>query len=104
MALWMPSWPLLPTCSGRLYDREDGTPVFGLEIGQTHVRDGETVFDQFARFTPERLSFFERNDTEVAYISDYKLFITNAQITGTLQLGQFRLDTAQGLAWIWMGG
>ena len=90
--------------SGLLEDREDGTPIFGLEIGQTTLQDGQTIFQQFARFAPDRLSFYDRNRTEVAYISDYKLFITNAQVTGTLQLGTFRLDTANGLAFCWMGG
>lgn len=91
--------------SGLLYEDEDGIPVYGLEIGQTNQVNGENVFDKFARFSAERLSFFDRNDTEVAYISDYKLYVTNAEITGGLWLsGRFKIYFNQGLAFQWMGG
>lgn len=78
-------------------------PIYGLEIGQTSMIDGVEVFDKFARFTSDRLSFYDKNDTEVAYISDYKLFITNAEITGTLKLGAYIIDTTNGLAFKWVG-
>lgn len=91
--------------SGLLYYADDGTPVYGLEIGQTNSVDGESVFDKFARFTSDRLSFFDRNDVEVAYISDYKLYITNAEVTGTLYLsGKFKIYYNNGLAFQWTGG
>lgn len=89
--------------SGLLYYDEDGVPVYGLEIGQQNVVDGEEVFDKFARFTSDRMSFYDQNDTEVAYISDYKLFITNAEVTGTLTLGGYRIDTSNGLTFKWVG-
>jgi len=84
--------------SGLLYYADSGAPVYGLEIGQTHSIDGMDTFDKFARFTSDRLSFYDRNDTEVAYISDYKLFITNAEVTGSLTLGVYKIDTSNGLA------
>ena len=90
--------------SGLLYYADDGVPVYGLEIGQTNTIDGEDTFDKFARFTSDRLSFYDQNDTEVAFISDYKLFITNAEISGSLILGQYKLDTSTGLAFKWVGG
>lgn len=91
--------------SGLLYEDENGVPVYGLEIGQTNSVDGETVFDKFARFAADRLSFFDRNDVEVAYISDYKLYITNAEITGTLMIaGKFKIYYNGGLAFQWIGG
>ena len=90
--------------SGLLYYADDGAPVYGLEIGQTNTIDGANTFDKFARFTSDRLSFYDQNDTEVAFISDYKLFITNAEISGSLILGQYKLDTANGLAFKWVGG
>lgn len=91
--------------SGLLYEDENGVPVYGLEIGQTNSVDGETVFDKFARFAADRLSFFDRNDIEVAYISDYKLYITNAEITGSLWLsGKFKIYYNCGLAFQWIGG
>lgn len=91
--------------SGLLYEDENGVPVYGLEIGQTNSVDGATVFDKFARFTADRLSFFDSNDVEVAYISDYKLYITNAEISGSLWLsGKFKIYYNGGLAFQWIGG
>lgn len=90
--------------SGLLYYADDGAPVYGLEIGQTNTIDGQKTFDKFARFTSDRLSFYDQNDTEVAFISDYKLFITNAEISGSLILGQYKIDTSNGLAFKWVGG
>lgn len=91
--------------SGLLDEKEDGTPIYGLEIGQTNSVDGINVFDKFARFTADRLSFFDSNDVEVAYISDYKLYITNAEISGSLWLsGRFKIYYNGGLAFQWIGG
>lgn len=75
--------------SGLLYTTDAGIPVYGLEIGQS-VRDevaGTEVFKKYARFTSEKLSFYDSNAVEVAYISDKKLFIKMAQITVSLQIG-----------------
>ena len=88
--------------SGLLYYNE-GLPVYGLEIGQKNTIDGEEVFNKFARFTSDRLSFYDQNDTEIAYISDYKLYITNAEVTGTLKLGGYLIDTTKGLSFKWVG-
>lgn len=75
--------------SGLLYYTDEGIPVYGLEIGQT-VEDGisgEMLFNKYARFTSEKLSFYDNNGTEVAYISDKKLYIRIAQITVAFQIG-----------------
>lgn len=90
--------------TGMISQEPDGTPVYGLEIGQTNEVGGQEVFNKYARFSSSRLSFYDQNDTEVAYISDYKLYITNVQITGTLKAGSFTLDTADGLAFRWEEG
>lgn len=84
------------THSGLLYYDEDGAPVYGFEIGQRNEVDGVEVFNKYARFTSDRLSFYDHNDTEVAYISDYKLYITHMEITGTAKFGAFLLDTTAG--------
>lgn len=90
--------------TGELYKDEKGLPVYGLEIGQrTTVNDVET-FDKYARFTSDRLSFYDKNGAEVAYFSDNKLYITQAEITGTLDLGGYRIETSNGLAFKWVGG
>ncbi len=88
--------------SGLLYYDENEVPIYGIEIGQTNDIDGIEVFNKFARFTSDRLSFYDKNDTEVAYISDYKLFITHLHVTGTFTLGRFESDTSNGLAIKWV--
>ena len=75
--------------SGHLTDDENGVPIYGLEVGQKNVIDGVETFNKFARFTADRLSFYDKNDNEVAYISDYKLYITHATISGSFALGGF---------------
>ena len=91
--------------SGVLDEKADGTPIYGLEIGQRNTVGGTDVFDKFARFTADRLSFYDSSDVEVAYISDYKLYITNAEITGSLWLsGRFKIYYKGGLAFQWIGG
>ena len=91
--------------TGLLGEEADGMPVYGLEIGQRNIVGGEDVFDKFARFTAGRLSFYDSSDVEVAYISDYKLYITNAEITGSLWLsGRFKIYYKGGLAFQWIGG
>lgn len=89
--------------SGLLYYDDNGAPVYGLEIGQTNTIGDEEVFNKFARVTADRMSFYDANGTEVAYVSDYKLFITNAEVTGTLKLGGFEVDTSEGIAFKWVG-
>lgn len=66
--------------TGLLYETEDALPVYGVEIGQ-QVSTGEAVvFRKFARLTAEKLSFYDENDTEVAYVSDCRLHITSADV------------------------
>ena len=92
--------------SGLLYYDESGAPVYGLEIGQRNEIDGEEVFNQFARFTAEKLSFFDSNGMEVAYISDKKLYITHVEVTGTFTQGGF-VDTTlpdKSVVTKWIGG
>lgn len=86
--------------SGIIEYAKDGEAIVGIEIGQTTTDNGTKKFDAFARFTANKLSFYDANSVEVAYISDYKLFITNAVISGTLQVGKFVLDASNGLALI----
>lgn len=78
--------------SGLLYYDDSGVPVYGLEVGQKTKMDGVEIFDKFARFTSDRLSFYDQNDNEVAYISDRKLYITHVEVKGTFRMGGF-MDT-----------
>ena len=76
--------------SGLLYYDDSGVPVYGVEVGQRTEIYGVEVFDKFARFTSDRLSFYDQNDNEVAYISDRKLYITHVEVTGTFKMSGFK--------------
>lgn len=89
--------------SGLIDEDKNGLPIYGIEVRQRNIVDGNEVFNKFARFTADRLSFYDKNGVEVAYISDYKLYITHAEVTGTLKLGGYRVDTTSGLAFKWVG-
>ena len=78
--------------AGVLDTDDNGVPVYGVEIGQRTEIDGVEVFDKFARFTSDRLSFFDQNDNEVAYISDRKLYINHVEIKSSFRMGGF-MDT-----------
>ena len=90
--------------SGLLDYDDSGVPIYGLEIGQRNTVDGEEIFNKYARFSADRLSFYDQNDTEVAYVSDYKLYITAAEVAGSLTLGKYEIDTSDGLTFRWIGG
>ena len=94
--------------SGLLYYDDSGVPVYGLEVGQRTEIDGAEVFDKYARFTSGRLSFYDSNGTEVAYIGDYKLYITNVEVKGSLRQGGYKdIITADGgvvTKWVGTGG
>lgn len=75
--------------SGLLDYDDEGIPVYGLEVGQRTEIDGEEVFNRYARFTASKLSFFDSNGIEVAYISDKKLYISHVEVTGTWAMGGF---------------
>ena len=92
--------------SGLLYYGDDGAPVYGLEIGQRTEIDGVETFNKYARFTSDRLSFFDSNDNEVAYISDKKQYITRVEITGSFSLGGFVETVLADLSVVtkWTGG
>lgn len=66
--------------TGLLYEDENGIGWYGVEIGQQSKVDGVEVFRKFARLISDRLSFYDQNDVEVAYVSDRKLYITSAQV------------------------
>jgi hypothetical protein len=92
--------------SGLLYYGEDGAPVYGLEIGQRNEIDGEEVFHKYARFTSSKLSFYDSNGIEVAYISDKRLYINHITVTGSFSQGGF-VDTVladNSVVTKWIGG
>lgn len=88
---------------------EGDTPIYGVAVGQnltTREVDGETVVEQNnfrAVFTARRLGFWQ-DDTEIAYLSDNRLYITDITVLSGLNVGQWRMDSTSGLAFQWMGG
>ena len=91
--------------SGLLDYNEDGSPIYGIEVGQKNTDEtGTETFNAYARFTAERLSFYDAYGNELAWVSGYKLFITHVEITGSLVGGGYEVDFSDGWAWKWIGG
>ena len=95
------------------YD-EHGVPILGVAIGQnlkstTVTVDGQTV-EQFdsaqscAFYTSEKVSF-RIGGNEVAYISNRKLYILDAEVTGSLTVGGWLMSHGiAGLTLRYIGG
>lgn len=70
-----------------LLDEAEG--IYGIEVGQRNVENGKETFDKYARFTANKLSFYDGNGNEVAYISDRTLYITHIEVIGSFKIGSF---------------
>lgn len=92
--------------SGHLYDDDEGVPIYGVEVGQETEKNGEKVFNQYARFTANKLSFFDSNGYEAAYISDKKLYIDNVEINISFTMGGFEdlVRRDKSIVTKWIGG
>lgn len=55
--------------------------VYGVEIGQQEGEGGVIHFRRYARLTAEKLSFYDNNEIEVAYISNRRLYVTAAEVS-----------------------
>lgn len=89
------------------YD-ENGNAIYGVAVGQTT----NGAYSKYAWFTSEKLSFFDSQGNEVAYIGsgsandkDTKcLYILGkAVFLGEMQIGGYKVDTSDGLAFTWIG-
>lgn len=97
-----------------IVDWEGTVPLFGIAIGQAIETDGTYTVDGVAYdvidkknflsiFTAKKLSFYQ-GETEVAYVSNEKLYITSANILGTIELGgKWRLEHGGGFSLKWIG-
>ena len=81
------------------YHKRLGKDVYGVAVGQTE----DNVYKKYAWFISEGLCLFDENGNEVAYISQHKLYITDAVFLGTVQFGGYKVDTTDGLAFTWIG-
>ena len=88
--------------TGEIGKDADGNPIIGVEIRQKTERDGVETYDKCAQFTSGKLSFYE-NDVKVAWLSGYKLCVTNAEIENSMTLGGFVFEKDRGLALKWVG-
>lgn len=79
---------------------KQGQDAYGVSVGET---DDSGVYKSYAWFTSDRLSFFDESDNEVAYISEQRLYITDAIFLGTVLFGKYQMDTSDGLAFTWIG-
>ena len=84
-------------------------PVYGVAVGQnltTTETDGKKVVDQNnfrAVFTAQKLSFWQ-DSTEIAYVSNNRLYITNITVLDSISIGSWRMDSGSGLTFKWIGG
>lgn len=94
---------------GHLYYDSNGKSVVGIEVGETSETGN---FLRYARFTADRLTFYDVNGDPVAYIgagdSDKTdtncLYVTGkAVFLGEIQLGRYKTDSSDGLAFTWIG-
>ena len=86
---------------GHLYYDDHGNSVVGIEVGET---DENGKFTKYARFISDRLSFYDENGDEVAYIGAGCLYVRgNTVFLGEIQLGGYKTDTSDGLAFTWIG-
>ena len=95
------------------YD-ENNVPILGIAIGQgltsTTVTINGEEYEQIdnsqscAFYTANKVSF-RINGQEVAYVSNRKLYIGDAEITGTMVIGsKWLMDATNGLTFKWIGG
>lgn len=77
--------------------------AIGIEIGEFDSED-EAEQKRFARFTSHGLELFGSNkEKPVAYVHQYKLYITDAEFTGKVKFGGYGVDTSNGLSIKWVG-
>ena len=92
-----------------IVDYDGAVPVYGVAVGQgltTREVDGETVVEQNnfrATFTATKLSFWQ-DTTEIANVSNNKMYINNITVLQAMTLGKWELTTRSGLAFKWIGG
>jgi hypothetical protein len=93
--------------TGLIYTDDNGTSVYGMEVGQTSTDENDdVVYKGMARFTPGRLAFFDSvGGDEVAYISGKQFYITRGEVTESLRIGGYLLSSSEqtGLAFRWTG-
>jgi hypothetical protein len=79
----------------------NGSAIIGVEVGETNENG---AYLRYARFKADRLSFYDANGEEVAYIGAGCLYILGkSSFLGEIQLGGYKIDTSEGVAFTWVG-
>lgn len=88
---------------------DGAVPVYGVAVGQNlavQEVDGQTVVEPKnfrATYTASKLSFWQ-DATEVAYVSNNRLYINDITVLSGLTVGPWRISTGRGLVFQWIGG
>lgn len=83
-----------------VFDTPEGETKAQVQIGQG---DGDT-FSKFASFTADGIYFYMNgNEDAIAKLTTEKLIVSGAEISGNLKLGQYIIDTHDGLDFKWVG-
>ena len=88
---------------------DGAVPQYGVAVGQEpHLpgggrRDGVGQNDFRATFTASKLSFWQ-DASEVAYVSNNRLYITNITVLEGMSIGEWEISSENGLVIRWMGG
>jgi len=77
--------------------------IYGVEIGQQERENGIIRFRRYARLTAEKLSFYDSNEIEVAYVSNRRLYVTAAEIA-EVSAGQLSAPHIQMGEYTWQVG
>ena len=68
------------------------------------AKDAEGDFELLVYDTQRKL-WHRQDATEVAYVSNNRLYITNITVLGGIDVGQWSMEAAEGgLAFRWIGG
>lgn len=82
-----------------------GQEAYGIGVGEIiEDANGNAVAKGCAWFTAGRVSFLDDEGYEVAYISSQRLYITEAFFSGAVTFNSYKLDSSDGLAFVWVGG
>ena len=89
---------------GFLGNNADGSPIVGIELGQTTKINGEETFNAWSRYTSDRLSFYDSTGNLLAYFSHNLLSAPNVHVVNELRLGAlggYRLSFKDGISLMW---
>lgn len=83
---------------------EDGETI-GIEIGEIDTIN-DVAISRFATFSAAGIELYDGSNSTmpVAIISKSKITITNAEFSGFVKMGKYRLDLSKGIAFKWEEG